>query len=35
MATKAATKKSSKSTSDTAIDLPSEEELLAMPSPTI
>ena len=31
MATKAATKKSSKSTSDTAIDLPSEKELLAMP----
>src|SRR3546814_11403719 len=31
MATKAATKKSSKSTSDTAIDLPSEQELLAMP----
>ena len=31
MATKAATKKSSKSTRDTAIDLPSEKELLAMP----
>lgn len=31
MATKAATKKSNKSTSDTAIDLPSEVELLAMP----
>ena len=31
MATKAATKKPSKSTSDTAIDLPSEKELLAMP----
>ncbi|MBV7485477.1 RNA polymerase-binding protein DksA [Bordetella sp. BOR01] len=31
MATKAATKKSSKSASDTAIDLPSEQELLAMP----
>ena len=31
MATKAATKKSSKSTCDTAIDLPSEKELLAMP----
>ncbi|WP_241071188.1 RNA polymerase-binding protein DksA [Achromobacter xylosoxidans] len=31
MATKAVTKKSSKSTSDTAIDLPSEKELLAMP----
>ena len=31
MATKAATKKSSKSTNDTAIDLPSEKELLAMP----
>ena len=31
MATKASTKKSSKSTSDTAIDLPSEKELLAMP----
>ncbi|CAM3978981.1 RNA polymerase-binding protein DksA [Bordetella tumulicola] len=31
MATKAATKKSNKSTSDAAIDLPSEVELLAMP----
>ena len=31
MATKAPTKKSSTSTSDTAIDLPSEKELLAMP----
>ena len=31
MATKAATKKSSKSASDTAIDLPSEKDLLAMP----
>ena len=30
MATKAATKKSNKSTNETAIDLPSEEELLAM-----
>jgi DnaK suppressor protein len=31
MATKAATKKSSKSTNETPVDLPSEEELLAMP----
>lgn len=31
MATKAATKKSSKSTNETPIDLPSEKELLAMP----
>jgi DnaK suppressor protein len=31
MATKAATKKSSKSTNETPVDLPSEQELLAMP----
>jgi DnaK suppressor protein len=31
MATKAATKKSSKSTNETPVDLPSEKELLAMP----
>ncbi|HTJ99310.1 MAG TPA: RNA polymerase-binding protein DksA [Bordetella sp.] len=31
MATKAATKKSSKSTNETPVDLPSEAELLAMP----
>jgi DnaK suppressor protein len=31
MATKAATKKSSKSASDSSVDLPTEEELLAMP----
>lgn len=31
MATKAATKKSSKSATDTPVDLPSEKELLAMP----
>ncbi|ARP88240.1 RNA polymerase-binding protein DksA [Bordetella genomosp. 9] len=31
MATKAATKKSSKSTNETPVDLPSEEEMLAMP----